>query len=87
MTYCNQKYFPCADQIRLRSKLLKWSALNFWMEKNSGYAVYTELDAVFKALESQFDTAAHRKQFEALENSLAKEEMTKKHDFIHVAAL
>lgn len=86
MTYCNQKG-PRADRIRLVSFILKGPALNFWNSHIDGKPEYTELGAVFRELESQFDTPAHQRQIESLDSSMTMEAMREKHKCSGIAAL
>lgn len=77
ITYCNQKEFPRPDRVRLVSSILKGPALNFWMENIDGQTEFSELNAVFKALKSQFDTPAHQEQIEELAKSMTMKEFMK----------
>lgn len=51
-----------------------------------GRAEYSELRAIFKALRAQCDTPAHKKQIEAIDHSMKKEDTIEKYNSL-VAAL
>lgn len=71
--YCNQKGFPRADRFRLVSTILKGPALRFWTSRIDGKPAFSELGAVLRELESQFDTPAHQRQIESLTLSMTIE--------------
>jgi hypothetical protein len=87
LTYCNQKEFSRADRVKLFSCVLKGPALNYWMSHVEGKDEFTELGAVFRQLESQFDTPAHQRQIESLACSMTMEDARKKNNCNRIAAL
>ena len=87
LTYCNQMGFPRADRVRLVSCILKGPALWYWTSRIDGKLAFSELGAVFRELESQFDTPAHQRQIESLTLSMTIESTREKHKCSRIAAL
>ena len=62
LTEYNLKEFSRADRVKVFSCVLKGHALKYWMSHVEGKDEFAELGAVFRQLESQFDTPAHQRQ-------------------------
>lgn len=85
--YYNRKNFKKAKRVKLVSAVLKGPALKYWMKNVNDKMDYSELEALFRALEKHIVAPAHHNKIETLSSSMTMEDIMSKNSCGRVAAL